>query len=407
MARAPRSRRQAEKLYRWKWKGTSADGHKVRGTAISASRAEVKSTLQRQNITVRRIRKRLGGPGKVTPLDVALFARQMATMTRAGIPLLQALEVIRDSLDKPAMVALLRRMIADVTAGSSFSDTLRRQPRHFDRLFVNLVHVGEQAGAMDDILSRLASYKEAVESLKGRVKKAMWYPGAVMAMGIGVTIILLVKVVPQFESMFQSFNAELPAITRITIHLSEQAQQYWLHALGAVMLAGLAFRYMHRRSEKFAYRVDAWLLSLPIVGDILHMSAVARFSRTLATTFSSGVPLADGLKSTAGSTGNRVYESAVLRARDDVIGGRPLNFAVRMTNMFPTQVVQMLSIGEETGALDAMLNRVADYYEEQVNNKVETLTSLMEPFIIAVLGLLVGGVVVAMYMPIFTLGTAM
>lgn len=408
MAYAPRRRpAEADTLYRWKWTGTDASGRRVRGHTVSASRPEVSAELRRQEISAKRIKKKFGGPGRVKPADITLFARQMATMIRAGIPLLQALQVVRESTEKPATVKLVREITAEVTAGASFSETLARHPEHFDRLFVNLVHVGEQSGAMDEVLSRIAAHKEQVESLKGRVKKAMWYPAAVLLVGIGVTIMLLVKVVPQFESMFQSFDAELPAITQVTLHLSALVQQYWLRALGALALAAVAFRFLLKRSKTLAYRTDAWLLRLPVIGGILNMSAVARFSRTLATTFTSGIPLTEGLNISAGATGNRVYEEAVIQARDDVTTGRQLNFAIRMTNMFPTQVVQMVSIGEESGALDAMLNRVADHYEEQVSNRVEALTSLMEPFIIVVLGVLVGGVVVAMYMPIITLGTAL
>ncbi|WP_217908864.1 type II secretion system F family protein [Vreelandella maris] len=399
----------AIKLSRWKWVGKGPQDRPLSGEMIGRSKAEVAAELTKQNIVIRRISKKgnLGGSGRINPNDVMVFARQMATMIRAGIPLLQALQVVAESLKKPAMVALVQHMMSDVSSGSSFSDALRRHPKHFDRLFVNLVNAGEQSGALDQMLDRVATYKEKVESLKARVKKALWYPTAVMTIGIAVTMLLLIKVVPEFESMFQSFGAELPALTQMTVNLSELAQRYWLVALGAVIGAVLLLKFSIQRSAKVAYRMHALLLRLPIIGDIMHKSAIARFSRTLATTFASGVPLVEGLDTAAGATGNKVYERAVIQTRQDVATGQQLHFAMRMTNRFPPLAIQMVSIGEEAGSLDAMLNRVADYYEEEVDNKVDALTSLMEPVIIVVLGVLVGGVVVSMYLPIFDLGSAL
>ena len=399
----------AIKLSRWKWVGKGPQDRPLSGEMIGRSKAEVAAELTKQNIVIRRISKKgnLGGSGRINPNDVMVFARQMATMIRAGIPLLQALQVVAESLKKPAMVALVQHMMSDVSSGSSFSDALRRHPKHFDRLFVNLVNAGEQSGALDQMLDRVATYKEKVESLKARVKKALWYPTAVMTIGIAVTMLLLIKVVPEFESMFQSFGAELPALTQMTVNLSELAQRYWLVALGAVIGAVLLLKFSIQRSAKVAYRMHALLLRLPVIGDIMHKSAIARFSRTLATTFASGVPLVEGLDTAAGATGNKVYERAVIQTRQDVATGQQLHFAMRMTNRFPPLAIQMVSIGEEAGSLDAMLNRVADYYEEEVDNKVDALTSLMEPVIIVVLGVLVGGVVVSMYLPIFDLGSAL
>lgn len=410
MAKAPRARRQPSiQLYRWKWEGIGPQDRPLSGEIIGRSKADVASELANQQINVRRLRKKGGlrGRGRITPHDIMVFARQMATMIRAGIPLLQALQVVAESLKKPAMVALVQQMMSDVSAGSSFSDALRRQPKHFDRLFVNLVEAGEQAGALDQMLDRIATYKEKVESLKNRVKKALWYPSAVLLIGVGVTMLLLIKVVPEFDSMFDSFGAELPALTQMTVNLSDLAQRFWLHALGAVLAGVLLLKQSINRSPKMAYRAHSVILRLPVVGDILHKSAVARFARTLATTFASGVPLVEGLDTASGATGNKVYERAVTQTRHDVATGQQLHFAMRMTNQFPPLAVQMVSIGEEAGSLDAMLNRVADYYEEEVDNKVDALTSLMEPLIIVVLGLLVGGVVVSMYLPIFNLGSAL
>lgn len=396
-------------LSRWKWIGKGPQDRTLSGEMIGRSKAEVAAELAKQNIVIRRITKKgnLSGSGRINTSDVMVFARQMATMIRAGIPLLQALQVVAESLKKPAMVALVQHMMSDVSSGSSFSDALRRHPKHFDRLFVNLVDAGEQSGALDQMLDRIATYKEKVESLKARVKKALWYPSAVMVIGIAVTMLLLIKVVPEFESMFHSFGAELPALTQMTVNLSALAQRYWLVALGAVISAVLLLKLSIHRSPNVAYRMHALLLRLPVIGDIMHKSAIARFSRTLATTFSSGVPLVEGLDTAAGATGNKVYERAVVQTRQDVATGQQLHFAMRMTNRFPPLAIQMVSIGEEAGSLDAMLNRVADYYEEEVDNKVDALTSLMEPVIIVVLGVLVGGVVVSMYLPIFDLGSAL
>lgn len=410
MAQSPRKRRTpAIHLYRFKWSGKSTSGRKLSGEMVSRSKTEVGSELKRHDIIIRRVRKKssLHGRGRIKAQDIAVFARQMATMIRAGVPLLQALHIVTESIEKPVMVLLIQQMINEVSAGASFSDALRRHPRHFDQLFINLVEAGEQAGALDQMLERIATYKEKVEMLKGRVKKAMWYPAAVMSIGMGITMLLLIKVVPQFEDMFHNFGAELPAMTRVTLHLSELAQAYWLHAVGGLATGIFLLRRAARRSPKLAYRLHFLLLRLPIVGDILTKSAVARFSRTLATTFAAGVPLVEALQTCSGATGNKVYQRAVMQARQDVATGQPLHFSMRMTNQFPSLVVQMISIGEESGALDAMLNRVADYYEEEVDNKVDALTSLMEPVIIVVLGVLVGGVVVSMYLPIINLGTAL
>lgn len=292
-----------------------------------------------------------------------------------------------------------------MAAGASFSDALKRHPEHFDRLFANLVEAGEQSGSLDRMLERVATYKEKIELLKGRVKKALWYPAAVIAVGIGVTALLLIKVVPQFESLFQGFGAELPAMTRMTIALSEFAQAYWWWGVLGVAAFIFFIRTGMKKSEAFAYRMHKFALRVPVLGQILDKSAVARYSRTLATTFGAGVPLVEALDTAAGATGNKVYERAVAQIREDVSTGQQLNFAMRMTEQFPALAVQMVGIGEESGALDAMLNRVADYYEEEVDNMVDTLTSLLEPFIIVVLGVLVGGLVISMYLPIFELGS--
>ncbi|WP_048308619.1 type II secretion system F family protein [Halomonas sp. PR-M31] len=397
------------KLHRWQWTGKNNQGKSIKGEQVAALKGEVEQELAKQGILIKNVRKKsslFGGRGKVKPRDVMLFARQMATMIRAGVPVLQAFNVVAENLQNPAMRDLVQRLAEDVAAGASFSEALGKHPRHFDRLFTNMVRAGEQAGALDRMLERVASYKEKIESLKARVRKAMYYPVAVIGVGIGVTALLLIKVVPQFETLFAGFGAELPAMTRMTIAMSEAAQNYWYYALGGMILFVLGMRQAMQRSEAFAYKMHQLMLRLPVLGDIIDKSSVARFARTLATTFNAGVPLVEALETASGAVDSKVYERAILRIREDVSNGQRLNFAMRSTDLFPVLATQMVSIGEEAGSLDAMLNKVADFYEEVVDNKVDALTSLLEPFIIVVLGTMVGGLVVSMYLPIFEMGNA-
>lgn len=408
MATQPMRKHQKVKLYRWRWTGKGPNGRKVAGEVIATKRAEVEKVLAGQNIIVKQIRRKGGfggGMGKIQPRDIMLFARQMATMIRAGVPVLQAFQVVAESLKKPAMSALVQELMNEVAAGASFSEALKRHPQYFDRLFANMVEAGEQSGSLDHMLERVATYKEKVESLKSRVKKALWYPAAVLVVAFGVTALLLIKVVPQFESLFSGFGAELPAMTRLTIALSEFAQQYWWWGVLGVAAFIFLLRAGMKRSEAFRFRMHALSLRIPVIGDILDKSAVSRYSRTLATTFGAGVPLVEALETAEGAAGNMVYERAIAQIREDVSTGQQLHFAMRLTEQFPPLAVQMVGIGEEAGSLDAMLNRVADYYEEEVDNKVDTLTSLLEPFIIVILGVLVGGLVISMYLPIFELGS--
>jgi type IV pilus assembly protein PilC len=407
MARQPKQKKPA-KLQRWKWTGKGPGGRRVSGEIVAKEKEEVQQQLNGQNILVKSIRRKSSfgsGMSKIKPRDIMIFARQMATMIKAGVPMLQAFSVVAESLKNPTMSALVQDLMSDVSSGTSFSDALRKHPKHFDRLFVNMIEAGEQSGSLDHMLEKVASYKEKIESLKGRVKKALYYPVAVISVGIGVTALLLIKVVPQFESLFQGFGAELPAMTRMTMALSDFAQQYWLWAIGLVIASVILIRQGMRRSDAFTYRMHALALKLPVIGDILDKSSVSRYSSTLATTFGAGVPLVEALETAAGASGNKVYERAIHQMRDDVSSGQQLHFAMRLTEQFPALAVQMVGIGEESGALDAMLNRVAEYYEEEVDNKVDALTSLLEPFIIVVLGVLVGGLVVSMYLPIFELGS--
>jgi type IV pilus assembly protein PilC len=391
------------------WEGTDRQGRKTKGEISSTNQQIARAELRRQGINPTKVAKkaesRFGSMGGgVKPADIALFTRQMATMMRAGVPLVQSFDIVADGADKPALKTLIREIRTDVAAGNSFASSIRKHPKYFDDLFCNLVDSGEQSGALETMLDRIASYKEKSESLKGKVKKAMFYPVAVIVVAFIVSGILLIKVVPQFQTIFQSFGAELPAFTQMVINFSEIAQAYWIPFLLVIFAAGAGFSYMHTRSAALREAVDRISLKIPVVGDILNKSAVARFARTLSTTFAAGVPLVDALESVAGATGNIVYSTATRRVRDDVASGQQLNFAMRNTGVFPNMVVQMTSIGEESGALDTMLDKAASYFEEQVDNAVDALTSLLEPLIMSVLGVMIGGLIIAMYLPIFQLG---
>jgi type IV pilus assembly protein PilC len=392
------------------YEGTDKQGRKTKGEITSVNPAIAKAELRRQGINATRVKKKtkslitLGGGGSIKPADVALFTRQMATMMRAGVPLVQSFDIVADGLDKPKMADLIRAIKNDVAGGSNFASALRKHPDYFDDLFCNLVDAGEQSGSLETMLDRIATYKEKTESLKAKVKKAMTYPIAVIIVAIIVSGILLIKVVPQFEQVFAGFGAELPAFTQMVINLSEFVQAWWLAIVAGIIAAIFAFAQARKRSKALRDAIDRASLKAPIAGNIIEKSAVARFARTLSTTFAAGVPLVDALNSVAGSTGNSVYTNAVLRVRDDVSTGQQLNFSMKATGVFPNMVVQMVAIGEEAGALDSMLDKAASYYEEQVDNLVDNLTALMEPMIMAVLGVLVGGLIIAMYLPIFQLG---
>ncbi|MBL4820925.1 MAG: type II secretion system F family protein [Gammaproteobacteria bacterium] len=391
------------------WQGTDKHGNKTKGEIPGSSQALAKAQLRKQGIAPTRIRRKsksLFGARKqkIKPNDVAIFTRQLATMMKAGIPLVQSFEIVGESLDNASMGELVGKVRNDVAAGNSFADSLRKHPRYFDNLFCNLVAAGEQSGALETMLDRLATYKEKSEALKSKIKKAMNYPIAVVFVSIIVTGILLVKVVPQFASTFSSFGADLPAFTLFVLHLSDVAIAHWWKAIIGIVALSYSYKEAMLRSKKFEEAVDKLSLKLPIVGDILKSSCYARFTRTLATTFSAGVPLVDALESVAGASGNVVYYRGIKRIKDDVSSGQQLAFSIRNTGLFPTMVVQMVGIGEESGALDDMLDKCAQYYEAEVDNSVDGLTSLMEPLIMAVLGVLVGGLMIAMYLPIFQLG---
>ncbi len=390
------------------WEGTDKKGAKVKGEASGQNPALVKAQLRKQGINPLKVRKKsesLFGRGKkITPLDIALFARQMATMMKAGVPLLQSFDIIAEGVDNPNMRKLVDDIKQHVASGNSFAAALRTRPEYFDDLFCNLVDAGEQAGALENLLDRVATYKEKTEALKAKIKKAMNYPIAVVVVAIIVSAILLIKVVPQFESVFAGFGAELPAFTQFVIGISQGLQTWWFVILVIMFGSVFALTEAKKRSEKFRNWIDRMALKAPIVGDIIYKSSVARYARTLATTFAAGVPLVEALDSVAGATGNIVFKDAVLKIKQDVTSGMQLNFSMRSTGVFPSMAIQMTAIGEESGALDMMLDKVASYYEAEVDNAVDGLTALMEPLIMSVLGVLVGGLIIAMYLPIFQLG---
>ncbi|WP_236200409.1 type II secretion system F family protein [Pseudomonas pseudonitroreducens] len=391
------------------WEGTDRKGGKVKGELSGVNTALIKAQLRKQGINPIKVRKKgislLSAGKKIKPMDIALFTRQMATMMGSGVPLLQSFDIIAEGFDNPNMRKLVDEIKQEVAAGNSLANSLRKKPMYFDDLYCNLVDAGEQSGALETLLDRVATYKEKTESLKAKIKKAMTYPIAVVVVAVIVSSILLIKVVPQFQSVFSSFGAELPAFTQMVIALSEVLQAWWFAFLIGIFVIAFSLREFHRRSEKFRDGTDRTILKLPIVGDILYKSAVARYARTLSTTFAAGVPLVEALDSVSGATGNVVFRNAVNKIKQDVSSGTQLNFSMRTTGVFPSMAIQMASIGEESGSLDAMLDKVASYYEEEVDNAVDNLTTLMEPMIMAVLGVLVGGLIIAMYLPIFQLGS--
>ncbi|WP_024460865.1 type II secretion system F family protein [Marinimicrobium sp. LS-A18] len=392
------------------YKGLDKKGNKIEGELEGVTPALVKAQLLKQGIRANQVRKKpkplFGGGGKkIKPSDIAVFSRQMATMMKAGVPLVQSFEIVADGLDNPNVRKLVMEIREDVAAGGGFAAALRKHPKYFDDLFCNLVEAGEQSGALETMLDRIATYKEKTEALKAKIKKAMTYPIAVVVVAIIVTAVLLIKVVPAFASTFTSFGAELPAFTQFVMGLSDLMIAYWFHVLVGIIALVFVFKEARRRSKAFAYAVDKYVLKIPVVGQILYLSIMARFARTLSTTFAAGVPLIDALTSVAGAAGSRPYSDAIYKIREEVSTGIQLNTAVRSQKMFPALLIQMTAIGEESGALDEMLEKVAVYYENEVDNMVDSLTSLLEPIIMSVLGVLVGGLLIAMYLPIFQMGS--
>ena len=391
------------------WEGTDRKGNKVKGKSMAADEAQVRAELRRQGVVPSRVRKQspglFKGSDKVTPGDIAIFSRQLATMLAAGIPLVQAFEIVGNGHENQAMQKLILNIKADVEGGSALAEALAKHPIYFDDLFVNLVEAGEQAGALETLLDKVATYKEKTEAIKKKIKKALTYPAAVLVVAFVVTIILLIFVIPAFEDLFQGFGADLPAFTRIVIDLSQFVRdQGWYLAI-MIGAAIYAFLYFKKRSRPMRHFLDRMTLKTPIIGPIMQKASIARYARTLSTMFAAGVPLVEALESVAGATGNIVYEEGVLQMKDEVATGQRLQQAMENTDLFPNMVIQMIAVGEESGSLDEMSAKVADFYEEDVDNAVDNLSSLLEPMIMAILGILVGGLVVAMYLPIFKMGS--
>jgi type IV pilus assembly protein PilC len=397
----------AKKEFPWTWEGTDRKGNRLKGRSLAVNENEVRADLRRQGVIpvrIRKERKLFGSGGKITPLDIAVFSRQLATMLTAGIPLVQAFEIVGVGHENRAMQKLILDIKVDIESGTALHEALRKHPLYFDDLYVNLVEAGEQAGALESLLDKVATYKEKTEALKKKIKKALFYPAAVLAVAVIVTLILLIFVIPQFESLFKGFGADLPAFTRMVIELSRfvQDQGWWI----AIVIGGIVFAigYFHKRSRPMRHFVDRMMLKIPVIGPILVKAAIARFARTLSTMFAAGVPLVEAMESVAGATGNIVYEQATLRMKDEVATGLRLQRAMENTGLFPNMVVQMIAVGEESGSLDEMSAKVADFYELEVDSAVDALSSLLEPLIMVILGVLVGGLVIAMYLPIFKLG---
>jgi type IV pilus assembly protein PilC len=397
----------ALKQFPFNWEGTDRAGKKVKGKTVASSESAVRTELRRQGVVPVRVRKQsqlFTKKGKVTPADIAVFSRQLATMMSAGIPMVQAFDIIGAGHENPAMQKLVLAIKSDVEGGTALAQALAKHPMHFDDLFVNLVAAGEQAGALETLLDKIATYKEKTEAIKKKIKKALFYPAAVVVVAIVVTAILMIFVIPEFESLFQGFGADLPAFTRMVIDISNFVRSRGWMLVILIVGGVVGFLHAKKRYRSVHHFVDRLSLKIPVIGVILNKSAIARYSRTLATTFAAGVPLVEALESVAGACGNIVYEGAVLKMRDEVATGQRLQRAMENTALFPNMVVQMIAVGEESGSLDEMSSKVADFYEEEVDNAVDSMSSLLEPLIMSILGVLVGGLVIAMYLPIFKMG---
>ena len=405
---SPKAKRK-EQIYTFNWTGKDKAGNQSKGKVDARDISSAKVILRQQGILPQKISKESTSlfsakTKPIKPVDIAFFTRQMATMMRSGVPLLQGLDIVAQGSEKDKLKKMIYDIRSEVNGGIDLSSALAKYPEYFDDLYVSLVAAGEQSGSLEAMLDRLATYKEKTEALKAKIKKALTYPTAVIVVGLLVTAILLVKVVPVFENVFGSFGAELPAFTLFVVNLSEIAQAYWLYALVAIIGGGFLFKRQMVKSQSFRESVERMSLKIPVIGGILHNAAIARFTRTLSTTFAAGVPLVQALESCAGASGNVVYRQSIMQIRNGVSAGQSLKNAITMTGIYPMMVVQMVSIGEEAGSLDQMLDKVAEFYEAAVDNAVDNLSSLLEPLIMVVLGTLVGGLVIAMYLPIFQLG---
>lgn len=396
------------KIFTFEWKGLNRDGKKTGGELKGTTVAEIKSQLKQQGVNPKVVRKKASPLFSRNPdikaMDIAMVTRQIATMLAAGVPLVTTIEMLGRGHEKQKMRELLGTVLSEIQSGIPLSDSLRPHRRYFDDLYVDLVAAGEHSGSLDAVFDRIATYREKAEQLKSKIKKAMFYPAAVVVVAILVTTLLLLFVVPQFEEIFNSFGAELPAFTQFIIGISRFLQSSWYIFFAAIVISIWLFIRAHRNSQVVRDRVDELVLKIPVIGNILHKAAMARFSRTLATTFAAGVPLIDGMESAAGASGNAVYRKALLKVRQEVMAGMQMNVAMRTTGLFPDMLIQMVMIGEESGSLDNMLNKVANIYEMQVDDAVDGLSSLIEPIMMVVIGTLVGGLIVGMYLPIFQMG---
>ncbi len=392
------------------WEGTDKRGVKMKGEQPAKNMNLLRAELRRQGITPTVVKLKpkplFGSAGsKISAKDIAFFSRQMATMMKSGVPIVSSLDIIGSGHKNPRMKKMVDTIRTDIEGGSSLYEAISRHPVQFDELYRNLVKAGEGAGVLETVLETVANYKENIEALKGKIKKALFYPIMVLAVALLVSGILLVWVVPQFEDVFKGFGADLPAFTQMIVNLSRFMVSWWLLILIAIVGSVFGFIAAYKRSPSMQHTMDRLILKVPVIGQLMHNSAIARFARTTAVTFKAGVPLVEALSIVAGATGNKVYEEAVLRMRDDVSVGYPVNMAMKQTNLFPHMVIQMTAIGEEAGALDAMLFKVAEYFEQEVNNAVDALSSLLEPIVMVVIGTIVGGMVIGMYLPIFKLAS--
>ncbi|ABI73611.1 type II secretion system F family protein [Shewanella frigidimarina] len=406
--KAKKKTKHQPKVFTYQWKGVNRDGQRTSGELKGSTIAEIRSVLKAQGVTPKGVRKKSAPLWKteksITAMDIAMITRQIATMLAAGVPLVTTIELLGRGHEKAKVRELLGTILSDVQSGIPLSDALRPHRRYFDDLYVDLVAAGEHSGSLDAVFDRIATYREKAEQLKSKIKKAMFYPAAVVVVAIAVTSLLLLFVVPQFEDIFNGFGAELPAFTQMIIGISRWLQSSWYFFVIAIVIGIWLFRRTHRNSQSFRDRIDQMVLKIPVIGDILHKASMSRFARTLSTTFAAGVPLIDGLESAAGASGNYVYRKALLKVRQEVMSGMQMNVAMRTTGLFPDMLIQMVMIGEESGGLDEMLNKVANIYEMQVDDAVDGLSSLIEPIMMVVIGTLVGGLIVGMYLPIFEMG---
>lgn len=407
---AGKSRASISQMETFVWTGLDKRGQRMKGEFTTKNASLVKAELRRQGINPQSVKAKakplFGKAGKsIKPRDISIFSRQLATMMAAGVPMVQGFEIVAGGQSNPRVKDMLVDIKTDIEGGSALNEALGKYPIQFDELYRNLVRAGESAGVLDTVLDTIATYKENIEAIKGKIKKAMFYPAMVLGVAVLVSAILLIFVIPQFETVFKNFGADLPAFTQMLINLSRFMVDWWWLMLLILVGSIVGMIMLYKRSDKFAHLVGRGLLKLPVVGEILRQSAMARFARTLGVTFRAGVPLVEALDSVAGATGSVVYNEAVKRIREDVAVGHQLQLAIRQTGLFPNMVVQMVSIGEESGALDAMLFKIAEFYEQEVNNAVDALSSLLEPFIMMIIGVIVGSMVIGMYLPIFKLGS--